>query len=196
MARLLERSFAPSERASALVLELVAYAARVDGPISLPEVAALDGAAQGLGAPGRPAWPDALLLDEGHLLPPPLGELSALERRVAFGAAAWMVYADGIESFVERAFLDFVAEEAGLGSGEARVLSAAAARARRACGDHVPRSIEFELLVLEILYLHALGAGELGAPLTQACAASTEPEAKAGEATAGVGARTRWKRAS
>jgi hypothetical protein len=29
MARLLERSFAPSERASALVLELAAYAARV-----------------------------------------------------------------------------------------------------------------------------------------------------------------------
>jgi hypothetical protein len=91
MARLLERSFAPSERVSALVLELAAYAARVDGPITVPEIAALDGAAHGLGASERPAWPDALLLDEGRFLPPPLDELSALERRVAFGAAAWMV---------------------------------------------------------------------------------------------------------
>jgi hypothetical protein len=192
MARLLERSFAPSERASALVLELAAYAARVDGPVTLPEVAALDGAAHGLGAPERPAWPDALLLDEGRLLPPPLGELSAFERRVAFGAAAWVVYADGAESFVERAFLDFIADEAGLGPGEARALSEAAARARRACGEHVPRSVEFELLVLEIVYLHALGAGELGPPGL----GPRGPEVEAGEAAPGGGRRAGWRRAS
>ncbi len=196
MARLLDRSFAPSEPLRALLLELVAYAARVDGPVTLPEVAALDGAARGLGAPERPAWPDALLLDEGHLLPPPLGELSALERRVAFGAAAWMVYADGVESFVERAFLDFVADEAGLGPGEARALSEAAARARRAGGEHVPRSIEFELLVLEVLYLHALDAGELGPPPGRQDRGPRDPEAGAAEAVAGGDGPDRWRRAS
>jgi hypothetical protein len=75
-------------------------------------------------------------------------------------------------------------------------MSAAAAQARRTCVGHVPRSIEFELLVLEVLHLHALGASELGMPPAPACPASTEPEAEVGEATASVGGRTRWKRAS
>jgi hypothetical protein len=196
MARLLERSFSPSGRARALTLELTAYAARVDGPVSLPEVAALGGAAKGLGAPERPAWPDALLLDEGRFLPPPLHELSAIERRVAFGAAAWMVHADGVESFVERAFLDFVADEAGLGPGEARALGAAAARARGACGEHLPRSVEFELLVLEVLSLHALGAGELVPPPAPDGPGPRGPEAGAGEVAAGGDGRGRWRRAS
>jgi hypothetical protein len=196
MDRLLERSFAPSERLRALLLELAAYAARVDGPVTLPEVAALNGAARGLGASERPVWSDNLLLDEGHLLPPALRELSALERRVAFGAAAWMVYADGVESFVERAFLDFVADEAGLGPGEARALSEVAARARRAGGEQVPPSVEFELLVLEILYMHALDAGEFGPPPAPEGGVPRAPEAEAAEAIAGGSGRTRWRRAS
>ncbi|HEU4404559.1 MAG TPA: hypothetical protein VFS43_04625 [Polyangiaceae bacterium] len=145
-----------SERAGEAVLELLAYAARVDGPLTPREVSALDAAALGLGLRGRVRWPELLLSDEGHLLPPPLEGLTELERRVAFGAAAWMTRVDGVESFVERAFLEFVAEEAGLGENEAWALRAEAARARRDGKGLVPMPVEFELLVLGVLYLYAL----------------------------------------
>jgi hypothetical protein len=171
-----------SDGACALVLELLAYAARVDGPLTLPEVAALDSAARGLVAP----WPDASPRNEGCLLPPPLGELSALERRVAFAAAVWVTYADGAASFVERAFLEFVAEEAGLGPGEMRALFATAERARREGGPHLPLSLEFELLVLEVGYLYALTRAKLSpAPSSDRMTAPPWAPGPAG-ATSGV----------
>jgi hypothetical protein len=164
MGHLRSRSLLLSERARTTVLELLAYAARSDGPLTPREAAALDGAALGIGAPVRVPRGAALPLpsDDARLLPPCLHELSTLERRVAFGAAAWMVRIDGVESLVPRAFLDFIAEEAGLGPGEIRVLDAAVERARRECSEHVPLAVEFELLVIELLYLSALTASKLG----------------------------------
>jgi hypothetical protein len=180
------RSLELSDGARAVALELLAYAARVDGPLTLREVAALDGAARGLGVPGRAPRPDALRPDDGGLLPPPLDGLSALECRVAFGAAAWMVYADGAASFIERAFLDFVAEEGGLGPGEVRALVALAERARRECGPHMPPSLEFELLVLEVGYLYALTRAKLSpAPSSDRMTAPPRAPGPAG-ATSGV----------
>ncbi|HEU4411087.1 MAG TPA: hypothetical protein VFS43_37890 [Polyangiaceae bacterium] len=156
------------QQARALVLELLAYAARVDGPLEPREVTALDAAAGRLGLAGRVPLPEGLPLDEGHLLPPPLDELSPLERRLAFGAAAWMVYLDGVESFVERAFLDFIADEAGLRPDEARTLRTTAKRVRRACGERVPLSVELDLLALELAYLYALKRSEIPPPAASA----------------------------
>ncbi len=195
MGRLRSRALLLSERARLSVLELLAYAARVDGPLTPTEAAALDGAASGLGLPGRAPWPDALALDGARLLPPPLHELSALERRVAFGAAAWVTHLDGPISFVERAFLDFVAEEAGLGSGEVRALGAAAERTRRECGGRVPPALEFELLALEVLYLYALNAGKLAPTPLPPGLGPGPPEPPAERASAG-GNPARGRRAS
>ncbi|HEU4538666.1 MAG TPA: hypothetical protein VFS00_31310 [Polyangiaceae bacterium] len=167
------------DRARALVLELLAYAARVNGPLTPPEAAALEGAARGLGAPGRASWPAAAPHEGGRLLPPPLDELSALERRIAFGAAAWMLCVDGAGSFVERAFLEFVAEEAGLGPDEVRALAAAAERARQGGGPRTPLAVEFELLVLEVFYLYALGSAK---PCPSPLRSDLLPPARAPEA--------------
>ncbi|HEU4538335.1 MAG TPA: hypothetical protein VFS00_29645, partial [Polyangiaceae bacterium] len=116
------------------------------------------------GAPGRASWPGASPPEEGGFLPPSLDDLSALERRIAFGAAAWMLCADGAWSFVERAFLEFVAEEAGLGPGEVRALATAAERARHGGGPPMPLAAEFELLLLEVFCLYALTSAKLRLP--------------------------------
>lgn len=189
------RSLLLSDRARSTVLELLVYAARVDGPLNAMEAAALDGVALGLGMPGRAPWPGGSSLDEGHLLPPPLDELSALESRVAFGAAAWVACLDGPPSFVERALLDFVANEGGLGPGEVRALGAAAERTRRECGGRVPPAVEFELLALEILYLYALSVAKGGAsPVFGGLA--PRPDGPAAEGPNAGGGTARWWRAS
>jgi hypothetical protein len=164
MGRALGPRLAPSEEAGVAMLDLLSYAARVDGPLTPAEAAALEAAAAGLGLRGRARWLESLPLEGGHLLPPPLDGLSYLERRVAFAAAAWLTRADGDESFVERALLDFVAEEAGLEGAEACALRAGAHRVRQAYGDVVSPAVEFDLLVHDVLSLYAPAPVAVPAP--------------------------------
>ncbi len=147
--------FVLSEGAALALLELGSYAARVDGPPGPREAGALLGAAAALGLRRRFGRPGALA--DGLERPPCVDALTAFEREVAIGAAAWVLRARGGESPAGRELLDRVAAGAGVAPERVERLRATAERVRRH-GRGLRRSIEFELLLLELAHEGAAAA--------------------------------------
>jgi uncharacterized tellurite resistance protein B-like protein len=169
-----------SEQARMPLLELLAYGARVDGPLREGELGALQGAARALDLRRGHYLAEALARAESEPLPPSLEQLYALERWVAVGALIWMMKADGRrETPHELTVLEYVAERAGVSPSELLELREVAERVQRHCRGRTTWSVEFELLLLELLHVDTLApqrdAGPAPAPASPADQSGLNP---------------------